>query len=391
MKYQILLIISLFITNFCTAQNFSFNQGGTNQKGYFSVIKFENYRGFIIVTAKIKGNDYKFLLDTGAPNAVSKSLQAKLNLNVLTKIPIGDSNGTTDSMPVLAMDELVFGGIAFKNIPTLILDSPLFVDCMKVDGVIGSNMLRNSIARLSYVDSTITLTDDIKKLNLSKKYASKMRLNSVQSTPQINVELIGKKWMKEQLIFDTGMNGFYVLADSHYEVAKKYALFNVEAVSYGRSSNGIHGNGKDMPLKRLQLPRMSINGVSFQNISTRTTTDTDSKIGHDILKYGNVTLDFKNRNFYFEPFKEKVDLSEKKFPISLRFNDNKSFMGVIWDEKLRENVQIGDQIVAIDDVNCEHITICEGLTTKSFQEKESVKLTIKDKNGLIKDVIIQKK
>jgi Aspartyl protease len=392
MRHFTFLLLFCISSVFCTAQNFTLNQGYTNQKNYFSIIKFENYYGFIIVSVKIKGDNYRFLLDTGAPNCISKALQQKLNFKLLKKIPVSDSNGTTDTMSVLLIDQLEFGGISFYNTPALIVDNPVFIDCMKIDGFIGSNMLRNSIIRLSYADSSIILTDKIKKLNLSKKIASKMILTPFQSNPYITVRLLGDDNGEDMVLFDTGKRGFYDLADINYQTFKQHYIFNVEAAGFGRSSIGIHGDGKNVSGYRLQLPKMELNGETFNNISTETSMGEHSLIGHDILKYGNVTLDYKNKKFYFESFNDNIDLSEKNFPITPRVDDNKLFIGIIWGNDLKNSMQIGDQIIAIDGVNCEEWNICNSVSRIGFpKDKDKITLSIKNKQGIINDVIIEKK
>jgi hypothetical protein len=392
MRYFLFFLFLILFQKFGKAQDFSLNQGGTNQENYFSVIKFENFYGFIIVSVTIKGENYRFLLDTGAPNCVSKALQQKLNYKILERMPISDVNGVTDSMTVLSMDELVFGGVTFNNTPALILDNPSFIDCMKIDGVIGSNMLRNSIVRFSYADSSITLTDNINKLNLSEKYASEMTLHPIQSNPYIDINIIGEEEGQEKLLFDTGFTGFYDLSDRNYQLFKEYPIFNIEAEGFGRSAIGFHGNGEDFKIYRLRLPTMELNGVFFQNVTTETSTGDNSIIGHDILKYGNATVDYKNKKFYFEPFKNNVDLTEKHFSITPRVDENKIFVGIIWDNALKDRVEIGDQIIAIDALNCEHIDACDVFKPNFiFSDKDKITLKIRDKTGKVKDIKIEKK
>jgi hypothetical protein len=102
-------------------------------------------------------------------------------------------------------------------------------------------------------------------------------------------------------------------------------------------------------------------------------------------------VDYKNKNFYFEPFKDNVDLTEKLFPISVRINDSKLFVGVVWDNILKETIHVGDQIMAVDDVNYEIISTCSLIDSPPLGGKETAKLRIKDKNGVEKEVIIEKK
>jgi hypothetical protein len=391
MRYLLILFFSMSLLGSNFAQKGTLNQGRTSQKDYFSVIKFENFYGFIIVMVKIKGDEYRFLLDTGAPNSISKALQNKLKLQEVSKIPVGDSNGVTDSLTVLAIDELELGGITFTNTPALLVDSPFFIDCMKVDGFIGSNMLRNSIVKFSCEDSTITITDNIAKLNLSKKNASKLELDPFQSSPLIKINIEGKKQGRQLLLFDTGKRGVYELGDKNYETLKKFAIFDVEAAGSGRSAIGLYGTGKDVMNYKLRLPKLIINGAIFQNISL-TTSSGGSKIGHDILKYGNATVDYKNKKFYFEPFKDTINLAEKTFPISPRIDDNQLFVGIIWDEKLKEDISIGDQIIAINDINYEHIDMCDAVLKMGLYKKNDTAIfIIRNAKGIVKKLTLERK
>jgi Aspartyl protease len=387
MRYFIFLLIILSLP--CKAQKFNLNQGGTLQKGYFSVIKFENYYGYIIVTAKIEGGNYRFILDTGAPNSISKALQEKLKLKTMRKILVGDANNDKDSLSVVRMEALTFGDVTFKNVPTLVIDLPPFMVCMGVDGFIGSNMLRNSVVRFSYVDSTVTITDEVKKLNLSKAKASKIYLTHFQSNPYIYVRLMNK--INEQLLFDTGDRGFYDLSANVYKKLEKHAIFKKSATGFGRASLGLYGSGKDTIRYRLQLDEMKINNANFKNITTDLSTDDNSRIGHAILKYGNATVDYKNKKFYFEPFKDTNDMSEKNFPISPLPMLNKLYVGIIWDENLKKQVSIGDQIIAIDDIDYEKMDICEVLKGSLLKGKNTVKITTKDKIGNVKSFQIERK
>jgi Aspartyl protease len=387
MRYFIFLLIIL--SSPCKAQKFNLNQGGTLQKGYFSVIKFENYYGYIIVTAKIEGGNYRFILDTGAPNSISKALQEKLKLKTMRKILVGDANNDKDSLSVVSMEALTFGDVTFNNVPTLVIDLPPFMACMGVEGFIGSNMLRNSVVRFSYVDSTVTITDEVKKLNLSKAKASKIYLTPFQSNTYIYVRLMNK--INEQLLFDTGDRGFYDLSANVYKKLEKHAIFKKSATGFGRASLGLYGSGKDTIRYRLQLDEMKINNANFKNITTDLSTDDNSRIGHAILKYGNATVDYKNKKFYFEPFKDTNDMSEKSFPISPLPILNKLYVGIIWDENLKKQVSIGDQIIAIDDIDYEKTDICEVLKGSLLKGKNTFKITTKDKKGNVKSFQIERK
>ncbi len=195
MKKIICIFIVVVSTQICIAQRFSFNYGQTTQKSYFSIIPYENVRGIIIVSAIINNKEYRFILDTGSPNAITKTLYNELNPNIITKMSINDQSGKSDSMLIVSIDSFTIGGITFQDIPTLVFEGQFFEECFHLDGIIGSNMLRNSIIQFSSINKTITLTDIAKKLTLNNPQYLTLYLDN-QSGPWIKVKLNGKKVLK---------------------------------------------------------------------------------------------------------------------------------------------------------------------------------------------------
>ena len=84
----------------CLASTFSFaqgsitlNAGGTSQKNYYSEIDYDDSQSSPIVKVVLGNKTYRFLMDTGAPNLISKALlkeiaPANYNLNAENKIAI---------------------------------------------------------------------------------------------------------------------------------------------------------------------------------------------------------------------------------------------------------------------------------------------------------------
>ena len=55
-------------------------QGDVEQPSFTAEIPFEMRMGLVVVKVNINGKDYDFLVDTGAPNLVTKELAAELKL-----------------------------------------------------------------------------------------------------------------------------------------------------------------------------------------------------------------------------------------------------------------------------------------------------------------------
>lgn len=384
------ILTFLFITNVCCGQtDFTFNNGGTDQVHYYSTLQYENINDKIIVKIKIKDSTYRFILDTGAPTTITTKLFDELKPNIITKISVSDINAVKDSMVVVSLNEILVGDIAFKNIPTLVAKPNVVFECFEVDGLIGSNLLRNSILQIDESNKKVIITDDVNRLNLNSKQSSKLFLNG-QSSPHVWVKLKNKKQAKELLLFDSGMQGLYDLSLSHLGTFQKYNIFVALGKGFGSNSLGLHGMAKDTTIYRLRLPIMEINGNKLLNITTKTTLDNNSSIGASLLQYGIVTVDYKNKKFYFKPYSATdIDASEKHFPVSFVPKNNKLSVGTVWDNELNtKKISVGDQVVAIDGINYENVNFCDLLLKSILKGKDKILLTTRNNSGKNMETVI---
>ncbi|MDX2133353.1 MAG: retropepsin-like aspartic protease [Saprospiraceae bacterium] len=372
----------LLITKICFGQtDFTFNNGGTDQANYYASFPYENINDKIIIKIKIKESIYRFILDTGAPTTISTRLFDELAPDIMAKIAISDANAATDSAVVVSLDEIFVGDIAFKNIPTLVAKPHIIFECFEIDGIIGSNLLRNSVLQIDESNKQVIITDDVKKLNLSAGQSSKLLLNA-QSSPYIWIKLKNRKKAKELLLFDSGMQGLYDLALAHLGTFQKYNIFEALGKSSGSNAMSLHGMAKDTTMYRLRLPIMEINGHKLLNIATETTLDNSSRIGAGLLQYGIVTVDYKNKKFYFNPYAAKeTDASEKQFAVSLVPKNNKLHIGAVWDTELNTKISVGDQVIAIDGINYENVNICDLMLKPVLKDKDKIVLTTRDNSG----------
>jgi predicted aspartyl protease len=393
MKSVIAMFSLLILSQFCLGQaTFSINEGGSNQSEYFSSIPYENINGKILLNVKIKDKFYRFILDTGAPTSISSKLSDELNPTLITKIRISDANNKTDSLSVVRLNNIAIGDISFTDIPTLVIKNNPIFECFQVDGFIGSNLLRNSIVQVDNTSKNIVITNDEKKLTLNPKHSSDLMLDK-QSGPVITIYLKNKKKAKEQLLLDLGMNGFYDLSLNHFHLFSKYEIFKVLANAKGSNSIGLFGIAEDTLQHRILLPQMEINNFKVSNIYTETTINDNSRIGSKILEYGIVTIDYKNKKFYFTPFnKNDIDASERKFPIDFVPRNNQLYVSFVWDKDITDKISKDDQIITIDDISYENVSICDIIIKESiFKDKNSVKLTTRNQKGEKVETVIERK
>ncbi len=389
MKNKI-IFLALFISHLCISQSISLNQGNTEVRDYFSEVPYEYVNGKIIIPVKIENKIYRFLLDTGAPNCITKNLDSIIKPKILQNIEVTDANNNKSKMNVVQIPTLEIGGIIFQNSVALTSNDSanLIFDCFQIDGFIGSNLLRNSILQIDTKSKVIRITNDLNKLNLNKKNGIKVSLFGKQSSPFIWLKLKGVKSAKEQVLLDTGMKGFYDISNENYDILKKEKI--IKLVNTGTGSKGISmfGNANHKEQLRLMLPEITISSSTFLNVNTITTDDRNSRIGITLFEHGIGTLDYKKKRFYFDPFTTlPIDMKENLLGFSPTILDNKLSVGIVWDEKLKDKMQTGDEITEINNKNFQDYNICDLIVKESiFNGIDIFEITIKTKDGEIKKI-----
>lgn len=377
-----LMLLLLLNYNLSYTQK-TFNQGTINQKEYYEIIPFEFIRGKVFINVEINNKKRNFIVDTGAPTSISTQLCSELGLDI-EKIPVRDSGGKTDSLGVTILKELKINDLIFKETKVIVLPNEIFSNCYKIDGIIGSNQLRNSIVQFNKNTKEIIITNEIKKLNLRKIPSTKVEFNDIQSSPNLWITLIKNNFeVKEMVLFDTGDQDFYSLSKNSFNfIENKYEVYNLKFTSTGSFTHGIHGKDAENTYYYLNFPNIKIGKINFTNIYSKTTYDTKSRIGSEIFDYGTVTLDYKNKKFYFDSFsnEKEINVINNDWNVKPTYEKENLVIGIIWDEKLANVLNIGDEIIEVNNIDLRKMTLCEKLKFQMDKSLEKMSIIVKDKN-----------
>jgi predicted aspartyl protease len=381
----IYLIFLLPLVSF--TQNINFNQGSVNSKEYFEVIQYEFVLGKIVIPVTINQKTYKFILDTGAPNIFSNTVLKENNLIIGDSINISDANNLNETMKSAMVPQLKIGNLTFENQAGLVynFENHILLKCYGIDGIIGSNLFRKSILNINSQNQSITITNKIKQLKIEKK-PIKMVLVNNQLSPYIELKFIGKNKKKasDMVLVDTGMDGLYDMSKRAFSIFEEHKIFDLLSTSKGIGDIGIFGSGVAIEQNLVQIETTLLNQYELKNVVTSTTSDNNSRIGLDFLKHGNLTFDFINKKFYFEPINNVELETVPKFQTSLQ--NDKVVIGLIWDENLKRLMNSGDEVMSIDQENISEMSLCDYLAyKKNWKSKKKYNIKIK-----IKKIIYQK-
>ncbi|WP_223550258.1 aspartyl protease family protein [Aestuariivivens sp. NBU2969] len=392
-KYFLNIIFCLAFINPSYAQKITFKTGKPTSKTYYTEIPYKNIKGKLIIPVTINNTNYNFLFDTGAPNLISSALMKEIKSNNSKSISVSDANQNKQRMELISIPLLTLGNVSFKNTSALVFNGTdnLVFDCYDIDGIIGSNILRKSIVQIQSEKNLIILTNDLNKVRLEKQTGMDLVLRSNQSSPYITIKIKDKKNAKENVLIDTGASGFYDMCKSNYKALEEYNILSNSTRGEGTSSIGLFGASEAETQYLVKIPEIEIDGHTFTNISTITTSDDNSRIGADILEHGIMTLDFKHKRFHFDAYKAKSDLTEKNFGFTPTIQDNNLIVGIVWNENLKDKIHVGDKILKINDMDLLSMDICDLLTEDSpFKSSNIIHITIKNKSGETSSFILEK-
>jgi len=387
MRYLCALVVYFLSFTVCSAQRFNFNQGCNTAKNYYEEIPYENINGKMLMSVEVNGKKRRFLFDTGAPVQISSALFKELNLTVANHGKVHDANGSVDSVSGVIIPSIKLNNTEFTQVPGLITDAPIY-QCWQMDGVIGSNILRNSIVRIDPVKQVVIITDDEKRLYINRKKAATLIVDGTQSYPLFMLWLTGKKTI--MVGFDSGEGDFLVMTEKDMAQCKKDVDFTRESIGFGAAKMSLLGLAKNDSINLLKFPVLGIDGYPLKDVYATTNKTTLTRVGTRLLDYGAVTLDFIHHYFYLDPYKP-LDAGEKHWPIKPTIANNKMVVGIVWD-KLQGQANPGDQIIAINDVPYPTVDLCEWINGKSnlLKDLQTATLTIKDAAGNIKKITMVK-
>lgn len=390
---NIFLITVLFISLQSCGQNMSFTKGLVTERNYYSEIKFEYVSEKIIIPVTIQNKEYKFLLDTGAPNVISAEFAKKIKTKAIGSLKVSDASNKKNTLDMVSIPLIQFGGLNFKNTTALVDNTlkNLVFDCFDIDGIIGSNMLYKSILQIDLKRKLIILTDKEKRLKLDKSKATKLSLLKSQKSPYIWVNIEGNKKAREHLLIDTGMKGFYDLSKENFNLLQKNKVFNIHNTGEGSNGISIFGAAEKGKQYRIIVPKLKINNTEFNTIVTETTNDDNSRIGTKILNHGVLTIDFKNKRFYLDSEKNAIEINKKHFGFNLTIKNDNLAVGIVWDDSLKNDIEFGDEIIDVNGIDLDNIPVCKFLNSESIFKKDiPYDITFRKNDGTIKKLNVKK-
>lgn len=358
-----------------------------------AIIPYKVIANKMIIEVKLNGKLVPMIFDTGGKNAISSALKEEFKATVIDSKEIMDANSSTKHVDIVKLNqvETLDGKAAYKAVPFIVVDNDLFT-CLGVGGLIASDLWQNN---------TIEINDQKKEIRVKAGGTEFLKTNpnaipfaaNVGGAPIFNVK-VGKH-DEAQVLFDSGAESFLSIRSKDFPRLEGQGALYMIRQGKGTGSGGVIGRRTGIGKRiLLEIPELIIGGSSFGKFRANVAGSSESLLGYGLLAYGNVTIDYVNKLFLFEPNKAgKIELNaelKKNWDIEISDIENQLAVATVW-EQLEGEAEIGDVVTHVDGKEIKSYSFCERLNTglPVLNEKDQIVITVKTKQGT-KNITIDK-
>lgn len=397
-KYAFLIIIGTILFSSCNIIKTVklLKQGSVSVPRFKEEIPFELRAGIIVIKVEIEGKVYDFIFDSGATNAVSLELSKKLDLKTVSQQESVDFEGKTETIGFAELKKISIGKISFNNTAAAIIDLKKVpeINCLKVDGLIGGNLMRKAVWHIDYKNQKIIFADNIDSLNVPANTPFVAFTPLISGTPVFKADINGM--VSNKIIFDTGSSGDLMLLKKDLEKLNEKDKTLKQVRGVGSNSSGLYGRKLDTTYVA-KIPLVKIGGLEITNqIAEFKKTDLGN-CGSGFLKNYLVTFDWKNSKAWFQnpSPEEKNDWASFGFvPI---VKDGKMFVSYLYENSPAElnGIRLNDQVLFVNSVDYNLISddaYCDMVVNKFlWKNTETLSLIIRSENKEERKITITRK
>lgn len=377
---KIVLFAVIFLLLSCgSAFNKLMYGGEIKQVEFYEEIDFDFSTGLPLIKVRIQGKEYTFLLDTGAPNILSKEVAQKIKYQTITSNKINDSQGKSARQVSVRIDTIQIGKLDFIDTGAVIIDfnKVYELSCFKFDGIIGANLMSKAIWEIDYAENKIAIADHIDSFDVSESaYKVPFYMSNAQRTPKVKIKTDRITFNK--VTFDTGATGAFQLGMGKAKpIIDSLEGFEME----GSTSTGIFGRSTLSTSKYAKIDTTSLGNLKLFDQVIKFKSVGSTTLGNDFLKNYRVLIDWKRKEIKLEEQGGYDKKFHEGFDVLPRVEDNKLFVTGIVKESEAEKlgVQLNAQITSVNGEDASFISEnlgCEYVLASPLSKIDTLKLTI---------------
>lgn len=352
-----LLFIVIFMSSGCTLfKAIKIINGGNTEDNAKedSRILFSLHGHLILVKVKLNNDEHErtFVADTGAITAISKTLADTMQFQNSVEILGRDSTGAEKEIQLVEIESLKIGNNEIKNCGAGIFDFSLLERAMgiKVDGILGSNVLRFFNTKIDYKNKIILLSQNTQPLGFGRYRMPFEQDMKYGFAPVVQIK-IEDRYTIDGLI-DTGYDGCVAAIPATLIKKLNYPTKKIKGVGGGGLID-VDTGGELLKLRILEVGNM----VRVSNIPVQSTKIEKVLLGKKFLEKFIVTINYLTNELALEPLEENLKFDDNIFDIGIHVLDDEQnkakIIGMLQDSPAEKaGIRLGDEILK---VNKKHI------------------------------------
>lgn len=342
-------------------------------------------RGQVMVPVSMEGRTYRFLLDTGASQAVVFASSSLSQCQRAGSIVAHDATGRTDTVPVVALPPMTLGGTTLSGCRATVQQA---AGPQRCDGLLGFDLVNGGL--------TVKIDVPARRLIISDRphffcheLGQQLRYRLQYHVPHIDVGIYGR--YREQMLFDTGSRQFIGVNKQRFDQWKPRprdaADVNVEGLCTGRHAMGHYGTEPEGEVAFIEMNNLRLGSYAFAHVHT-VTTQGGSHLGAYVLSYGTVSFCPLHRRMTFQPVTDEQPCMVDNPRMEIAFvptADGKPQVGIIWQQgtPYKQGFRQGDIIEQIDH---RPVMTFRQFVGWGFERGREYTFTLLDRNGYRREV-----
>jgi hypothetical protein len=392
----LLILIALFSVN-SYAQNDKLlewaNQGTVKNEDYNSEIPFRYVNGYIFIDIIQNEKKYNFLFDSGAEaTLIDKSIVDEFDFEPFSTSNISGPLIKNGDVNTITLSAIKISDVEFLDIGAVAFDLQVFKSKFyeKLDGVVGSTLLKKAKWQIDYENKVIRLSNNISNL--------------ISETPKytLTTKLPAKGWGTETVEID--IDGY--ISEFNFDTGNGREKMVLKASSLknfiGKDKNTIieYGFSKSALDYRFIAKKVTIGNIQLdnQNISLQREVKNEQLLGNRFFENYIITIDWEKHQLFLALTEDSVSDSLIDFELNFKpnYETNKVEVATGLRTFIKKNkIKQGAILLKINDrdiSNFSHQEFCDfwNMEWTKITDTEKLNIVISQK-GKTEGLILTKK